>query len=167
MESALADIDGEDELDGVTDQYVGPSALWIANLLNRTVRYSQGWFWTTMAVCHGGTSSGLAFRQRPDGEEIEVRCHTGNCFRGVIVTELEDLVRLPIWASYEPVKGPVKRPWWKRNPGGVAGVLALVVGAPPLTLDVELFFLNLLGLGVGWLLFRRFTSRRPAGRFRH
>ena len=40
-------------------------------------------------------------------------------------------------------------------------VVALVVGAPLLTLDVELFFLNLFGLGIGWLLLRRFMPRRP------
>ena len=31
----------------------------------------------------------------------------------------------------------------------VAGVIALVVAAPLLTFDLELFFLNLLGLGIG------------------
>ena len=49
----------------------------------------------------------------------------------------------------------------------VAGVVALVVAAPLLTFDLELFFLNLFGLGIGWLLLRRFMPRRPPiGRFR-
>ena len=150
----------------MAERYTGPSAKRIADLLPHRVSFDKGWFWTTTAVCHGGTSDGLAFRQRPDGEGIEVRCHTGNCSRGVIVTELEELVGLPIWTAYEQIRGPDKRPWWKRKPVVVAGVVALVVGAPLLTLDLELFFLNLFGLGIGWLLLRRFTARRPAGRFR-
>ena len=43
----------------------------------------------------------------------------------------------------------------------MAGVVVLVVAAPLLTLDLELFFLNLFGLGIGWLLLRRFLPRRP------
>ena len=46
----------------------------------------------------------------------------------------------------------------------MAGVVALVVAAPLLTFDMELFFLNIVGLGIGWLLLRRFMPRRPAGR---
>ena len=55
MESALTNIEEADELDDVTDQYTGPSALWIANLITRTVRYRQGWFWTTTAICQAET----------------------------------------------------------------------------------------------------------------
>jgi len=135
------------------------------------VSFHKGWFWTTTAICHGGKSDGLAFRQRPDGEGIEVRCHTGGCSKGVVITEMEVLTGLPIWTAFEPVsepaaKAPEKRPWWKRKPVIVAGVMALVVAAPLLTLDLELFFLNLVGLGIGWLLLRRFMRRHPAGRFR-
>ena len=152
------------------ERYVGPSAARIADLLPHRVSFERGWFWTSTAICHGGKSDGLAFRQRPDGEGIDVRCHTGNCSRGVIVTALEALIGLPIWTAYEPVveavqKTPEKRPWWKRKKVVVAGVIALVVAAPLLTLDVELFFLNLVGMGIGWLLLRRFM-RRPARRFR-
>ena len=48
-----------------------------------------------------------------------------------------------------PVKAPEKQPWWKRKKVMVAGAVVLVVAAPLLTLDVELFFLNLVGLGIG------------------
>ena len=153
----------------IAEQYVGPNAAQIANLIPHRVSFERGWFRTTTAICHGGKSDGLAFRQQPDGNGIDVRCHTGGCGRGVIVTELEVLTGLPIWTAYEPVpeakdRAPEKRPWWKRERVVVAGVISLVVAAPLLTLDVELFFLNLFGLGIGALLLRRFMPRRPARR---
>ena len=154
-----------------TERYTGPSARRIADLLPHRVSFERGWFWTSTAVCHGGKSDGLAFRQRPDGNGIDVRCHTGGCGRGVIVTELEEQIRLPIWTAYEPVsdaavEAETKTPWWKRKKVVVAGVIALVVAAPLLTLDLELFFLNLVGLGIGWLLLRRFMPRRSSRTFR-
>ena len=154
-----------------TERYTGPSAARIADLLPHRVSFERGWFWTTTAVCHGGKSDGLAFRQRPDGNGIDVRCHTRGCSAGVVITELEVLIGLPIWTAYEPEsaaadKAPEKRPWWKRKPVVVGGVIALVVAAPLLTLDLELFFLNLVGLGIGWLLLRRFMPRRTVRRFR-
>ena len=138
----------------MTERYTGPSALRIANLLPHRVSFERGWFWTSTAVCHGGKSDGLAFRQRPDGNGIDVRCHTGGCSAGVVITEIEALVGLDIWTAYEPVKdaaveAEAKKPWWKRKKVVVAGVIALVVAAPLLTLDLELFFLNLFGLGIG------------------
>ena len=153
-----------------TERYTGPSAARIADLLPHRVSFEKGWFWTA-AVCHGGQSDGLAFRQRPDGNGIEVRCHTQGCGPGVVITEIEELVGLDIWTAYEPVsdaraRASEKRPWWKRPKVIGAGVIALVVAAPLLTLDVELFFLNLFGLGVVWLLVRRFMPRRPGRRFR-
>ena len=48
----------------------------------------------------------------------------------------------------------------------LAGVIALVVAAPLITGDGELVFLNLVGLGIGWLLLRRFLARHTARRFR-
>ena len=154
----------------MTERYTGPSARRIADLLPHRVSYERGWYWTTTAVCHGGRSDGLAFRQRPDGEGIEIRCHTGGCSPGVVITHLEALVGLPIWTAFEPVveasdMTPEKRPWWRRKKVVEAGVIALVVAAPLLTLDGELVFLNLVGLGIGWLLLRRFM-RRGARRFR-
>ena len=153
------------------EQYVGPSAARIADLLPHRVGFERGWFWTSTAVCHGGKSDGLAFRQRADGQGIDVRCHTRGCSRGVVITQLEAVVGLPIWTAYEPVveaadKSPEKRSWWRRRRVVVAGIAALVVAAPLLTLDLELFFLNLFGLGIGWLLLRRFMPRRPVRRFR-
>ena len=41
----------------------------------------------------------------------------------------------------------------------VAGVVALVVAAPLITGDVEVFVLNLVGLGIGALLLRGFLAR--------
>ena len=147
----------------MTEQYVGPSAARIADMLPHRVSFERDWFWTTTAVCHGGKSDGLAFRQRPDGNGIDVRCHTGGCSPGVVITELEALIGLPIWTAYEPVseaavKAPEKRPWWKRV--WVPAVVALVIAAPLITGDVELFALNLVGLGIGALLLRRFRPRR-------
>ena len=116
----------------MAEQYIGPSALRIANLLPHRVSFERGWFWTTTAVCHGGKSDGLAFRQRPDGNGIDVRCHTGGCSAGVVITELEALIGLPIWTAYEPVsdaaaRAPEKRTWWKRKRVWVPAVIALVV----------------------------------------
>ena len=161
----------ESRTKAMAERYVGPSARQIADLLPYRVSFERGWFWTSTSVCHGGKSDGLAFRQRPDGEGIDARCHTRGCGRGVIVTEFEALVGLPIWTAYEPVveaadKAPGKRSWWRRRRIVVAGVIALVVAAPLLTLDLELFFLNLVGLGIGWLLLRRFMRQPPTGRFR-
>ena len=152
----------------MAERYTGPSARRIADLLPHRVSFERGWFWTSTAVCHGGQSDGLAFRQRPDGDGIEIKCHTGGCSKGVVITEIEALIGLPIWTAYEPVVdtsagAPEKRPWWKRKPV-VGGVVALLVAVPLLTLDGELVFLNLVGLGIGWLLIRRFMPRRPVGR---
>ena len=153
-----------------TERYTGPSARRIADLLPHRVSFERGWFWTT-AFCHGGQSDGLAFRQRPDGNGIEIRCHTAGCSAGVVITEMEALIGLDIWTAYEPVsdaaaKPDEKRPWWKRPKVIGAGVITLVVAAPLLTLDLEVFFLNLFGLGVLALLLRRFMPRRPGRRFR-
>ena len=159
----------ESRTQDMTEQYVGPSALRIANLLPHRVSFERGWFWTTTAICHGGKSDGLAFRQRPDGNGIDVRCHTGGCSAGVVITGLEALIGLTIWTAYAQVtdtavKTPEKRPWWKRKRVVVAAVVALVVAAPLIVGDAEVFILNLLGLGIGALLLRRFMPRRPAGR---
>lgn len=77
-----------DETRTRTERYTGPSAARVADLLPHRVSFAKGWFWTTTTVCHGGKSDGLAFRQRPDGEGIEVRCHTRGCTSGVVITEM-------------------------------------------------------------------------------
>ena len=51
------------------------------------------------AVSRTGWRSGSG----PDGNGIEVRCHTGGCGAGVIITELEVLIGLDIWTAFEPV----------------------------------------------------------------
>ena len=155
----------------MAERYTGPSARRIADLLPHRVSYERGWFWTTTAICHGGRSDGLAFRQRPDGEGIETRCHTANCSPGVVITHLEALIGLPIWTAFETVsdaavEAETKKPWWKRRKVVIAGIIALVIAAPLVTLDLELFFLNLVGLGIGWLLLRRFMPRRTPRTFR-
>ena len=119
----------------MAEQYVGSSAMRVANLLPHRVSFERGWFWTTTAICHGGRSDGLAFRQRPDGNGIEVKCHTGGCSAGVVITELEALIGLPIWTAYAqvtdaPVKASGQQPWWKRKRVMVAGAVALVIAAP-------------------------------------
>ena len=105
----------------MAEQYLGPSAMRIANLLGRRVSFERGWFWTTTAVCHGGKSDGLAFRQRPDGNGIEVKCHTGGCSAGVVITELEALIGLPIWTAYAQVKTPRSRPLRGSRGGSASG----------------------------------------------
>ena len=151
--------------EAITEQYMGPSAARIANLIPHKVSFEQGWFRTTTAICHGGTSDGLAFRQRPDGNGIDARCHTGSCPYVTVITHLEALIGLPIWTAYEPVseaadRAPEKRRWpkWK---------LALVVAAPLLLgLGAEAAFLNLVGLGIGALLLMRFVAGRSRRRSR-
>ena len=76
---------------------------------------------------------------------------------------------MPIWTAYATVsdaavEAPEKRPWWKQKRVVVAGVVALVIAAPLITGDVEVFALNLVGLGIGALLLRRFMPRRPVAR---
>ena len=163
MATERTDGNGEGGME-MTERYTGPSAKRIADLLRHRVSFERGWFWTTTAICHGGKSDGLAFRQRPDGNGIDVHCHTGGCSAGVVITHLEAAIGLPIWTSYAPVsdaavKAPEKLPSWKRKRVVVAGVVALVVVAPLITGDVEVFALNLVGLGTGALLLRRFMRR--------
>ena len=104
----------------MTEQYVGPSAGRIADLIPHRVSFERGWFWTTTEICHGGKSDGLAFRQRPDGNGIDVRCHTGGCTPGLVITHLEALIGLPIWTAYEPVsddvvEAPKRKRWTPRR----------------------------------------------------
>ena len=65
----------------MTERYTGPSAKRIADLLRHRVSFERGWFWTTTAICHGGKSDGLAFRQRPDGNGIDTALHTPGAAR--------------------------------------------------------------------------------------
>ena len=161
----LMDIEEEDELDSVTDQYVGPSALCIANLIPGAVKYRQGWFWTTTAICHGGDSQGLAFRQRPDGNGIDVRCHTGGCSRGVTLDGLETATGVAIRSAYAPTARSVDRfnrltqtlVWW-----GTAALLFAVTLL--LGLGLQAAILTWLGYGIGGLLIGTPLPRRLARR---
>ena len=63
----------------MTEQYVGPSAMRIANLIPHRVSFDRGWFWTTTAVCHGGKSDGLASRQRPACPVPDTGATTSTC----------------------------------------------------------------------------------------
>ena len=155
------------ELRARAQQYTGPSAGRIANTIPQRVSFERGWFWTSTTICHGGASDGLAFRQRPDGNGIDVRCHTGGCTNGHIVTALEGVIGLPIWTAYEPVQetvaGTPQRRWPARRLALAA--LALLLAAPlVLGHGAELAVLNAAGLGFGALLVRRFATRRPARR---
>jgi len=148
----------------MTKRYIGPSAARIADLIPHRVSFDRGWFWTTTAICHGGRSDGLAFRQRPDREGIDVRCHTRGCSRGLIVTHMEAAAGLPIWNAYEPVSDTARRApwrsWWTPKRIAVAGVITLVVSAPMLLgHGVDAVLLNLVGFGIGALLVWRFTRR--------
>ena len=155
----------------MTEQYVGPSAARIASLIPHRVSFERGWFRTTTAICHGGSSDELAFRQRPDGNGIDTRCHANGCPHVTVITHLEALIGLPIWTAYEPVseaadRGPEKRRWpkWKL---ALAGVAALVVAAPLLLgLGAEAALLNLVGLGIGGLLVMRFVAGRSKRKVR-
>ena len=144
----------------MTERYTGPNAAQIANLIPHRVSFERGWFRTTTAICHGGESDDLAFRQRPDGNGIDTRCHTNGCSHVTVITELEALIGLPIWSAFEPVNDDAgeapKQGRWPRWKLALAGVAALVVAAPLLLgLGAETAFLNLVGLGIGALLWTR------------
>ena len=75
MATERTDGNGEGGME-MTERYTGPSAKRIADLFAHRVSSDRGWFWTTTAICYCGRSDGLAFRQRPDAEGTDVRCHT-------------------------------------------------------------------------------------------
>ena len=161
----LTEVDVVDELDDVTDQYVGPSALWIANLLTRTVRYRQGWFWTTTFICHGGDSQALAFRQRPDGNGIDVRCHTRGCSHDEAIAGLEGATGATIRSAYAATARSAGRfdwfvqglVWW-----GTAALLFAVTLL--LGLGLQAAILTWLGYGIGGLIMSRPLARLQVGR---
>ena len=168
MESALTDIDGQMGMN-VADVYVGPSALWIARLIPRRVDFRQGWFWTTTEICHEGRSDGLAFRQRPDGNGIDVRCHTRSCPHDVAIAGLETATGLSIRSAYAPTDRPVDRLWWLKHWPWERlawyGAAALTFAAPLLVgLGAQAAILNCLGYVIGSWLMGRLLLRRPAWR---
>ena len=168
MESTLTDINEKTGLD-VKDIYVGPSALWVAKRLPHRVRFHDGWFWTT-ATCHSRQDDGLAFRQRPDGEGIDARCHTGDCSPELAADALSAQAGWPLRWAYEPLDGKIDRLWWIRYwPRWRLESYATVAlaFAVPLLLghDWESAILACLALSVGSLLTGRHMMRHRRKRF--
>ncbi|MCY4640291.1 MAG: hypothetical protein OXC94_08125 [Chloroflexi bacterium] len=152
------------EMRAATQRYTGPSAGRIASLIPHEVGFERGWFRTSTAVCHGGDEpDGLAFRQRPDGNGIDVHCHTGGCTRGHIVTALEGVVGLPIWTAYEPVaETPARAPrrrWSARRLAVLAGLAALLAAPLALGHGLEMALANVAALGVAGALLAGLPGR--------
>ena len=165
------------EMRAAAQRYTGPSAGQIVNRIPHRVTLERGWLRTTTAICHGGDEpDGLAFRQRPDGNGIDVRCHTGGCTRAHIITAIEGLIGLDIWTAYEPVEdtsaaaAPARR-WmnvkrWLRHRvtfwtgGALMLALPLVLGH-----GFEAALLNLAAFGVAVALLAGLPGR-TGGAFR-
>ena len=161
--SALTGVD-------VTERYVGPDAWWIASILSQPVRFEQGWFWTT-AFCHSRRGEGLAFRQRPDGNGIDARCHTGGCSPELAADALGGQIGWPLRGptAYEPLAEPVGRfSWLTHRPlrtMAMYGTAALTFAAPLLLgLGFQAAYLSYLGYCVGVGLMTWFLAPRPTGR---
>ena len=156
-------------------RYVGPSAARIAELLapHGRVRFERGWFWTA-ALCHESEQDLLAFRQRPDGDGIDVRCRLAGCSRKRIIRRLESRTGEAIWSAYttEPrastprqapaggADGTTERSW--RD--ALTPFIILLLAAPLVFgHDLQVVALNAVGLGwVSWLERRVLLGRRRA-----
>ena len=156
-------------------RYTGPSAARIADLIapQQRVRFERGWFWTA-AVCHDSEQDTLAFRQRPDGDGIDVRCKSAGCRREQVIKRLEMLAGEPIWSAYsadtdrsdppqpaKPETGATARRDWR----ALLAPFALLLLAAPVALgfDLQVVALNAFGLGwAGWLARRIVLNRRVA-----
>ncbi len=162
-------------------RYTGPSAARIADLIapRQRVRFERGWFWTA-AVCHESEQDTMAFRQRPDGDGIDVRCKSAGCGRERIIKRLEKLAGEQIWSAYdistdtsdksdsvnEPhAAAPESNEGRERNWSVILLPFALLLLAAPLAmgLDLQVVALNAFGLGwAGWLTRRVVLVRRGA-----
>lgn len=162
-------------------RYTGPSAARIADLIapQQRVRFERGWFWTA-AVCHESEQDTLAFRQRPDGDGIDVRCKSAGCRRERMIKRLETLAGEPIWSAYgvstdtsnrsetadeSDAAEPESNGGRERNWSAVLLPLVLLLLAAPLAmgLDLQVVALNAFGLGwAGWLVRRVVLVRRVA-----
>lgn len=156
-------------------RYTGPSAARIADLIapQQRVRFERGWFWTA-AVCHDSEQDTMAFRQRPDGDGIDVRCKSAGCRREQVIKRLETLTGEPIWSAYgvgpdrsdapqpdNPETGATPKRDWR----ALLLPFALLLLAAPLALglDLQVVALNAFGLGwAGWLVRRIALNRRVA-----
>ena len=81
-----------------------------------------------------------------------MRCRTGGCTRGHIVTTLEGVVGLPIWTAYEPapeaeVEAPRRR-WPRRRLALIAGAALLLAAPLLLGHGIETAAANVVALGV-------------------
>ena len=167
-------------------RYAGPSAARIAELIaqQQRVRFERGWFWTA-AVCHESEQDTLAFRQRPDGDGIDVRCKSAGCRRERMIKRLETLTGEPIWSAYgvsadtsnrsnrpesanEPdaaASSSSPKEGRERNWGVILAPFALLLLAAPLAMgfDLQVVALNTFGFGwAGWLIRRVVLNRRVA-----
>ncbi len=152
------------EMRASAQQYTGPSVRQIADLIPHEVSFERGWFRTSTALCHEGEEpDGLAFRQRPDGNGIDVRCHTGGCTRGQVVTAIEGLIGLPIWTAYEPLPETADqaphRGWPWRRVALVAGAALLLAAPLALGHGLETAAANVAALGVVGVLLAGLPGR--------
>ena len=168
---------------GTRSRYTGPTAARIAELIapQQRVRFEQGWFWTA-AVCHESEQDTMAFRQRPDGDGIDVRCKSAGCRRERIIRRLETLTGESIWSAYgvstdtsnssETASKPdaaaspsSPEEGGERNWSVMLLPFALLLLAAPLAMgfDPQVVALNAFGLGwAGWLARRVVLVRRVA-----
>ena len=163
-------------------RYVGPTAARIAELIapQQRVRFERGWFWTA-AVCHDSEQDQLQFRQRPDGEGIDVRCQRADneerCPRERAIRQLETLTGESIWSAYAAEgeftpqqvtagQAAPRRLNWRLV---LLPFLLLLVAVPvALGYDLQVVALNAFGFGwAGWLVRRILFDRlRSVGRRR-
>ncbi len=161
---------------GTRGRYVGPSAARIAELLPQRVRFERGWFQTTADICHGVGIEQLTFRQRRDGNGIELRCHSVGCSREHIISRLEALTGESIWSAYAPHEESARPVAAGQAAAGrpnrrlVLLPLLLLALAAPLALgcDLQVAALNAFGFGwAAWLVQRIALDRlRSVGRRR-
>ncbi len=164
-------------------RYVGPTAARIAELIatRQRVRFEQGWFWTA-AVCHDSEQEQLSFRQRPDGDGIDIRCprvgargrQAASCSRERMIRSLEQVTGESIWSAYatEPrTSASAQSPAAQDDRTGgrprrlaIAPVVVLLLAAPlVLGFDLQVAALNAAGIGwAGWLARGFVLSRRHA-----
>ncbi len=176
-------------------RYVGPSAARIAELIaaQQRVRFERGWFWTA-AFCHGTEQEQdlMAFRQRPDGDGIDVRCHRAAAqgMQSVTARESGSFAHWSGWAesrsgrAYAAKAGTsapasaseqtaANETGRSARPGSAGGstwrlallpFIGLLLAAPfILGFELEVAALSAVGYGwVGWLGHRALVTHRRA-----